>query len=101
MQQKTDKDAAQREALEQSEKVKEQYRRYLEISQIYSLPVAQPEPPELQYVPPSPDNPLGGSNIKVGRLYKLPGLQLEPFAPQHAPSPDNPLGGSSIKMEHA
>ena len=65
MQQKTDKNAAQRaEALEQLEKVKEQYRQYLEISQIYKLPVAQPEP-EPQYAEPSPENPLTNNRFTV------------------------------------
>ena len=68
MQQKTDKNAAQRaEALEQLEKVKEQYRQYLEISQIYSLPVFQPEP-EPEYAPPTPENPLAGGSIALGKI---------------------------------
>ena len=39
------------------EEVKKQYQQYVEVSKLYELPIYQEEP-EIQYLPPSFDNPL-------------------------------------------
>ena len=39
------------------EEVKKQYQQYVEVSKLYELPIYQEEP-EVQYLPPSFDNPL-------------------------------------------
>ncbi|WP_424947093.1 hypothetical protein [Candidatus Spongiihabitans sp.] len=45
------------EYLIEIESAKELYEQYMEVSQIYKLPVFQPQP-EPQYAPPSSENPL-------------------------------------------
>ena len=46
------------------EKVKEQYQQYIEVSQIYKLPIFLPDP-EPQYAPPSNENPLTTNKITL------------------------------------
>ena len=52
------------EYLIELEKVKEQYLQYMEVSQIYKLPIFSPDP-EPQYVPPSNENPLTTNKIML------------------------------------
>ena len=46
------------------EKVKEQYEQYLEISELYKLPI-QKEEEEILVHPPSPENPLTTNRILI------------------------------------
>ncbi len=46
------------------EKVKEQYRQYMEVSEIYKLPTFSPDP-EPQYANPSGENPLTNNKITL------------------------------------
>ena len=46
------------------ENVKKQYEQYIEISQIYELPIFQPVP-EPQYAQPSIENPLTTNEITL------------------------------------
>ena len=50
--------------LDEMEKVKEQYQQYVEVSQIYKLPIFSPDP-EPQYAPPSNENPLTTNKITL------------------------------------
>lgn len=46
------------------EEVKKQYQQYLEVSEIYKLPMFQPEV-DIEVQPPSPENPLTENGFKV------------------------------------
>ncbi len=48
--------------LDELEKAKNQYQQYLEISQIYKIPVFRTDP-KPQYAPPSDKNPLTTNKI--------------------------------------
>ena len=64
MQQKTDKDAAQREqALQELEKVRKKYGGYLQ--QLHDLSALQEPEPEPQYAEPSPENPLTNNRFTI------------------------------------
>ena len=64
MQQKTDKDTAQREhALQELEKVHKKYGEYLK--QLHDLSTLQGPEPEPQYAEPSPENPLTNNRFTI------------------------------------
>ena len=50
--------------LETLEKVKKQYQQYVEVSELYKLPVQKEEEP-LQYQPPSIEHPLTTNTIRI------------------------------------
>ncbi len=52
--------------LAEMEEVKKQYQQYVEISQIYKLPIFQPDP-KPQYDPPSDKNPLTINEIVLAK----------------------------------
>ena len=46
------------------EKVKKQYRQYLEVSELYKLPI-QKEEETVQYQSPTPEHPLTTNTIRI------------------------------------
>ena len=46
------------------EKVKKQYEQYVEVSELYKLPI-QNEEEAIQYHPPSPEHPLTSNTISI------------------------------------
>ena len=46
------------------EEVKKQYQQYLEISELYKLPI-QKEETEVHYQPPSPEHPLTTNRVLI------------------------------------
>lgn len=50
--------------LETLEEVKKQYRQYVEVSELYKLPIHKEEQ-TVQYQPPSPEHPLTTNRIRL------------------------------------
>ena len=46
------------------EEVKKQYQQYVEVSDLYTLPIQKKEEP-VQYQPPSPEHPLTTNTIRI------------------------------------
>ena len=46
------------------EKVKKQYQQYVEVSELYTLPIHKEEE-TIRYRPPSPENPLTTNEIRI------------------------------------
>ncbi len=46
------------------EEVKKQYQQYVEVSELYALPIQKEEEP-VQYEPPSPEHPLTTNRIRI------------------------------------
>ena len=46
------------------EEVKKQYQQYVEVSELYTLPIQKEEEP-VQYQPPSPEHPLTTNTIRI------------------------------------
>ena len=54
--------------LKTMEEVKKQYRQYVEVSELYKLPI-QKEEQTIQYQPPSPEHPLTTNRIRLNAPY--------------------------------
>ena len=59
------------------EEVKKQYRQYVEVNELYKLPI-QKEEQIVQYKPPSPEHPLTTNRIRLNAPYSRQGTSL-PF----------------------
>ena len=62
MSKKTETDSE--DYLKMLEEVKKQYQQYVEVSELYKLPI-QKEEEILQYQPPSPEHPLTTNTIRI------------------------------------
>ena len=56
--------AVSKSYLKTLEEVKRQYQQYVEVSELYNLPI-QKEEEIIQYQPPSPDHPLTTNSIRI------------------------------------
>ena len=64
MPKKTGAATASESYLKTLEEVKRQYQQYVEVSELYNLPI-QNEEETIQYQPPSPDHPLTTNSIRI------------------------------------
>ena len=64
MPKKTEADRVSESYLKTLEEVKRQYQQYVEVSELYNLPI-QNEEEIIQYQPPSPDHPLTTNSIRI------------------------------------
>ena len=64
MPKKTKADTVSESYLKTLEEVKRQYQQYVEVSELYNLPI-QNEEETIQYQPPSPDHPLTTNSIRI------------------------------------
>ena len=64
MPKKTEADRVSESYLKTLEEVKRQYQQYVEVSELYNLPI-QNEEETIQYQPPSPDHPLTTNSIRI------------------------------------
>ena len=46
------------------EEVQKQYQQYMEVSELYKLPIQKEEEP-VQYQPPSPEHPLTTNTVRI------------------------------------
>lgn len=64
MPKKTDADTVSESYLKTLEEVKRQYQQYVEVSELYKLPL-QKEEQLIQFQPPSPEHPLTTNAIRI------------------------------------
>ena len=64
MDEKTETEPVPDDYLKTLEEVKKQYQQYVEVGELYELPV-QPEEEPAQYQPPSPEYPLATNKIRI------------------------------------
>jgi len=60
----TERESISNEYLKTLEKVKKQYQQYVEVSELYKLPI-QKKDETVQYEPPSPEHPLTTNTIRM------------------------------------
>ena len=64
MREKTKTENVSDDFLNTLEEVKKQYQQYVEVSELYKLPIQKEEEP-VQYEPPSPEHPLTTNRIRI------------------------------------
>ena len=64
MRERTETENISDDYLKTLEEVKEQYQQYVEVSELYTLPIQKEEEP-VQYQPPSPEHPLTTNTIRI------------------------------------
>ena len=64
MRERTEIENVSDDYLKTLEEVKEQYQQYVEVSELYTLPIQKGEDP-VQYEPPSPEHPLTTNRISI------------------------------------
>lgn len=64
MSKKTERERISNEYLKTLEEVKKQYWQYVEVSELYKLPVQKKEE-TIQYEPPSPEHPLTTNTFRI------------------------------------
>jgi len=60
----TERGSISNEYLKTLEKVKKQYQQYVEVSELYKLPI-QKKDETVQYEPPSPEHPLTTNTFRI------------------------------------
>ena len=64
MRERTETENVSDDYLKTLEEVKKQYQQYVEVSELYKLPI-QKEEETIQYQPPSPEHPLTTNTIRI------------------------------------
>ena len=64
MRKRVEKENSSDDYLKTLEEVKKQYQQYVEVSELYKLPMNKDEEP-VQYRPPSPENPLTTNTLRI------------------------------------
>ena len=64
MSEKTETEKTSDDYLKALEEIKKQYRQYVEVSELYKLPIQKEEEP-VQYQHPSPEHPLTTNTIRI------------------------------------
>ena len=64
MRERTETENVSDDYLKTLEEVKKQYQQYVEVSELYKLPIQKEEEP-VQYQPPSPEHPLTTNTIRI------------------------------------
>ena len=65
MTERTETENVSGDYLKTLEEVKKQYQQYVEVSELYKLPM-QKEEETVEYQPPSPEHPLTTNTIRIG-----------------------------------